>query len=139
MTRSELAEVLNGREISHEMDKSEEREAAAEAGLVVVFGYSDDGVELRGVIDDELSAYGGTTIHLNAGGLVQNKCDDDDCPNFAGFDAPGNRKIEALWCEEKDGPAWTYKTDIPHSTFDIMEEGDVFCRGIVFEMWEVTR
>jgi hypothetical protein len=36
-----------------EINKAEERQAK-DAGLVVVFGYSDDGVELRGAIHDEV-------------------------------------------------------------------------------------
>jgi len=137
MTRIDMALRLTGREYGAEITKNEE-DMANKAGLVVVFGYSDDGVELRGAIDDELSAYEGTIIHVSADGLVQNKCDDEDCPNFAGYNGPGIHKIEALWCAEgDDGPAWIYKTDITHSTFDIMEDGEVFCRGIVFALADV--
>lgn len=27
---------------------------------------------------------------------------------------------------------WTYKTNIPHLDFNIMEEGEVYCEGLVF-------
>jgi hypothetical protein len=42
------------------------------------------------------------------------------------------KTIEAIW--GKDGYSWTYKTDIPHATFDIFEDGEKFCRGIVFDI-----
>ena len=30
--------------------------------------------------------------------------------------------------------SWSYLTDIPHKTFDIMEDGEIYCRGIVFSL-----
>lgn len=43
------------------------------------------------------------------------------------------RKVEAVWHDDGN-PCWTYETDIPHATFDIVEGDEVFCRGIVFEL-----
>jgi hypothetical protein len=56
------------------------------------------------------------------------------------FQAYFNRKrnakqIEAIW--GKDGISWQYKTDIPHATFKIMKDGDVYCIGIVFDIKEL--
>lgn len=36
--------------------------------------------------------------------------------------------------KEKGPFAWTYSTEIPHATFEIIEEGEKFCRGIVFDI-----
>lgn len=47
MTTKELAEMLSGREVGMEIT-SVEFDRAADAGLVVVYGYSDDNVEFRG-------------------------------------------------------------------------------------------
>jgi hypothetical protein len=45
------------------------------------------------------------------------------------------RAVEAVWAPaELDGTSWAYKTDIPHVTFDLMEEGAIYCRGIVFAL-----
>lgn len=138
MTSEELASRLNGRGYGDEITKDEER-MAKEAGLVVVFGYSDDGIEFRGAISDEDGAPGKTAITRD--GLLQNKCGDEDCPYFAKL-VKASPRIEALWCEEKDGPTWTYKTDIPHVTFDIQsddaEEG-IYCRGMVFRLEDVPQ
>ena len=35
-------------------------------------------------------------------------------------------------------PAWTYMTDIPHATFDVMDDGELYCRGIVFALADLT-
>jgi hypothetical protein len=34
----------------------------------------------------------------------------------------------------KDDTSWSYETDIPHATFDVLEDGEVYCRGIVFAL-----
>ena len=40
------------------------------------------------------------------------------------------KKIEASWY--LDGWAWSFKTDIPHETFEFYSESDPYCKGIVF-------
>lgn len=134
MTKEQLAAKLNGREYGDEMSKDEEREARNH-GLVVVFGYSDDNAEFRGAIDDEYPCFGGGEIKLHARGLI-NGHDKDYCPcQFCGY-KPAAAKcatLRAVWCK---GPeySWTYETEIPHATFDIVEDGERFCRGIVFSV-----
>jgi len=101
---------------------------AKKEGVVIVFGFSDDNIEFRGAIDDEIGCYDGSVVTV-----------------------PGtNEHISALWCgmingnkavEEneyttEDGSVipWTYKVreDLPHETFMMYEDDGVFCRGIVF-------
>ena len=60
-TMKEFAEMLSDRSIGEEICKDEKRRAA-DLGLVVVYGYSDDNVELRGAIDEEVGAWNGATI-----------------------------------------------------------------------------
>lgn len=55
MTAKELTAMLDGREVLGEISRVES-ETAKEAGLIVVYGYSDDNVEFRGAIDDEVGA-----------------------------------------------------------------------------------
>lgn len=136
ITMGQFAAVLDGREYGNEITKKEEADAKAN-GFVVVFGYSDDNMEFRGAIFDELSCYGGGEAFVTKDGILMNECDGgDDCPYFAKVCERAS-KIEALWCAENDGPAWTYKTDIPHCTFIIKEDGEPFCRGIVFALSDV--
>lgn len=105
-------------------------------GLVVVFGASDDLVEFRGDINDELDAYNGTTVKLDGLGLLPRRESIEDDVELEKYfiRKRGNLKtIEALWCAE-DGYSWTFKTDIPHATFEVMEDGEHYCRGIVFDL-----
>lgn len=132
MTAKELAEMLSGREVGEEIIWGEERDIK-DAGLVVVYGCSDDNVELCGAINDEVGAYNGTTVYLTPDGVLQKPdCGQDDCPYFA-REREKARTIKAVW-HDKGGPCWTFETDIPHETFTVMEDGEPFCAGIVFSM-----
>jgi agmatine/peptidylarginine deiminase len=134
MDAKELAELLNGREYRNEITRDEEA-AASNKGLVVVFGASDDLMEFRGAINDELDAYEGTTAFINADGLVQNECDNEHCP-YARKLAAQAKQIKQVW--DKDGYSWVFETTIPHSTFDVLEDGEKYCKGIVFYLSDVT-
>lgn len=134
MTAKELAEKLSGRKYGMEIT-SEEARAAKDAGLVVVYGYSDDNVEFSGAIDDEVGAYDGTTIYINKDGILYSptpECSMDECP-YLKQAVEASRPIKAVWHDERS-PCWTFETDIPHETFTVMEDGEPFCVGIVFSM-----
>lgn len=130
MNAQELAGLLDGREYNNEMTKAEEAQARAD-GLVVVFGYSDDNMEFRGAITDEIGCYGGGTAYLTPAGLLTNDCDNDECPHFEKLKESA-AKIHAIW--GKQSFSWTYQTDIPHATFVVIDDGEKFCRGIVFAL-----
>lgn len=132
MTKEQLAEQLNGNEYRTEMTLAEEH-AAKEAGLVVVFGYSDDNVEFRGAIEAEIYCFNGAKIMVHTQG-VSGDGHECDCA-FCGFEKLAKQcaVIEAEWCKVKPY-LWTYKTSIPHATFDIYDEDGKFCRGIVFDV-----
>ncbi len=135
MTAKELAATLSGREYGMEIGPGEERKAQVD-GLVVVYGYSDDNVELRGAIDEEVDAFNGTTIHITRHGLFYEPgCGIVDCP-YCAVARKEAKTIKAVWHDE-GGPCWTFETDIPHETFNVMEDGEVFCVGIVFSMADI--
>lgn len=127
-TVGDFAKLLNGREYGQEITGAEVAEAN-KAGLVVVFGGSDDNMEFRGTIYDEVGCYNGGDAFVDFDGLVTNKCDCEDCP-YHQQEKQKSYKITAVW--NVDGYSWIYKTDIPHETFDILEDGETYCRGIVF-------
>lgn len=132
MTPEEAAAELNGNQYGKEISK-ELRKLMKDAGLVAVYGASDDLIEFDGAIYDEVGAYNGTTAYVNELGLVQNKCDEgDSCPNWR----QTGRIIKALWCPVtvEGNPIWAFETVIPHVTFDIMEDDKLFCKGIVFRL-----
>jgi len=128
MTIQGFAKMLDGREMGAEMTR-EEKAQAKELGFVVVFGYSDDNAEIRGAINGEVSCYDETEIHLNQDGIFK------DCEGECKYSKAAKEKckvIKGIW--DKEGYSWTYETDIPHATFDIMEDGEKYCRGIVFDI-----
>ena len=135
LTKEQLAAMITGREYNAELTKDEEQRAK-EAGLVVVCGASDDLMELRGAIYDEADVYDGGMVYLDENGLFKSECDDDGCP-YAERERKKCKTIEAIWCDEMSGIAWTYLTHIPHAIFDIMDEGDIYCKGIVFHVDEL--
>ena len=135
MDTKTLAAQLNGRSYCHEITKEEEAIAKA-AGLVVAFGASDDLLELRGAICDELGAYEGQTVHLTKEGLLENECGNEDCPYLKKLEAAA-APLEIIWHDESTGPCWTFTTTIPHETFEILEDGNPYCRGIVFALKDV--
>lgn len=134
MNPKEFAEMLNGRELGSEITPHEE-ETAKEAGLVVVFGESDDLMESRGALHAEYGAYEGVTVYLTANGFMEYpNCDDYDrvrCPYI--IEAMKTAKtIEAKWAS--GGYSFEYETEIPHETFEIEEDGEKYCKGIVFRL-----
>jgi hypothetical protein len=137
-TKEELATLLNNREYLNEVPK-DIGGIAADNGLVIVFGASDNLCKFRGAINDEVSAWQGATlisltVPLDKDGIVTNECDDDMCPYYAEKKEQA-AKIKVKWC---DGDiAWTFETDIPHATFNIYEDNEIFCRGIVFSLDDV--
>ena len=127
------ATLLSGREYLSEITSEEEEQAKA-AGLVVVFGFSDDCMEFRGAINAEVSCYGGGTAYFSKSGLINPPlCGGEDCPYFAAAKKDA-APIKAVWHDNDPGPCWTYEMEIPHESFEIIDEGEHWCIGIVFNM-----
>ena len=137
MNAKELAEKLDGREIGAEITTDEAEQAKAK-GLAVVFGASDDLMEFRGAVDDEVDAYEGCTARINKAGIVQTPdCSlGADCKYFKAS-LKGVKEIKAVWCGDGKAP-WSYETEIPHEEFNIFEDGELYCTGIVFSMEDVV-
>ena len=139
MTKEEFASGLNNREYGSELTQYE-RQRAKESGLVVVYGASDDLIEFDGAIRDEGGCFDGGDVYFDRTGVAQNG------------EKLANR-ITAVWCGKVDDePAgdlsefqtengetitWTYKTDIPHATFMVYEDGEPYCRGIIFSIEDI--
>lgn len=135
MTKEELAERLNGIEYVDICARNFFGDIKG-SSLVVVWGASDDLMEFSGAILDEVGCYGGGKAYLDKNGLIHNECSSHDCPYFEDYKGKA-QTITAVWAENDLMPAWTYETDIPHVTFDIWDEGERYCRGIIFDLAEV--
>lgn len=135
MKKEELAAMLTGREYRNEITK-EECILAKDNHLVVVFGASDDLMEFRGAVHDELGAYDGGVAYFTEFGLLLNECDDERCPHYKRLTEKAH-KVEAEWCPKNLDCTWLMKSNIPHSSFDILEDGELYCRGLVFSLKEL--
>lgn len=132
MTKEELAELLNGRQYGEEITDVEHR-IAYENGLVVIFGASDDLTIFKGIIDTEVYCYEGCHFKFNKELIVK-----------VGDKHKGHRRsVEAVWCESYDTGngfemcSWRYKTEIPHATFNIYEDGELYCVGIIIDVSQI--
>lgn len=129
-TLKEMAATLNGREYKQEMTPGE-IDAAREAGMVVVYGQSDDTTVFHGAVEGERNTTNGGAIYLTERGFFEEcACDCIHCQEARKKAAC----LNVLWCK---GPyVWHYDTTIPHETFEIIDnqpaENLKFCQGIVF-------
>jgi hypothetical protein len=137
MTPNDFAAILGG---TYPFDLTRDQNAEAQAhGLVVVFGASDDLMEFRGSIVDEFGCYGGDIAYVDPKGMLpeRDQIEDDDTLRDYFARQPRAVGIEALWASEGDY-SWTYRTEIPHATFEITEDGEPYCRGLVFSLASLT-
>lgn len=131
MDIKEFSKMIDGKEYGYPQFTKEEIQIAKDNGFVIVYGASDDLMEFCGAIEDEGGCFDGGEVFFDRDGVAYDE--DDKKPNV----------IEALWCDDdtiaEDSTiiTWTYKTDIPHETFMIYEEGEKYCRGIVFSVDDV--
>ena len=79
-------------------------------------------MEFAGAINDEVGAFEGTSVCVDHNNGV--------VPIIEGV--PFNL-IKAIWHDSGD-TSWSFETPIPHETFNIYEDGELFCVGIVFSM-----
>ncbi len=140
-TKEQFAAMLNGREYGEELVEGDARVAEA-AGLIVIYGASDDLIELDGVVSDEVGAYDGTTFKLTATGPLEDWDDGDKkdkAEAIAWFerDKLPSATIDAKW--DHNGYSWFISADIPFAPFDIMEDGEKFCRGIVIAVSDLPK
>ncbi|MXO31784.1 hypothetical protein [Apibacter sp. B2912] len=144
MKKEKLAQLLNGRQYGEEMT-DEEQLQAEKNGLLVCFGASDDLLEFRGIMSDEAGIYGGGSIFLYKN--KDQKFAFLDEPSYDELSATLDQKglpislktlpIKAEWCPEKLDCTWLITTDIPHATFDIYDNEELYCRGIVLKLSDI--
>ena len=119
----EFAKKISGCEYHGPTD--EQIEEAKELGIVIVYGASDDLMEFRGAIYDEFDCYGGRTCYLTESGEL-----------YINYIPHASKlthiEIEAVWCDKENGWTWSYTTNIPHATFEMMDGDEKYCLGIVF-------
>ena len=137
-----MAEMLNGRNYGYEITEEQE-EIAKDAGLVIVFSYTDDWIELRWAIND----YG---ISPNNKIFFIDKKDKEIIKNLEHYTAGKNNLFKTIAKEyfEKNcielemmtKRDWEYflnyklKSNTEVATFDIMEGWKKICEWIIFNI-----
>jgi hypothetical protein len=123
----QAAAALDGNEYGEEGSPALFK-AMKEAGLVALYGASDDIVVLNGAEHDETYD---ETIYFTPDGLLKNDCDDDDCPYFKKL-----KKLAATVNVKFGDGEYTFSmtTGMPHATFKIKEGDDPYCQGLVFAL-----
>ena len=103
---------------------------AKEHGFIIVFGHSDDCLEIRGAVYDEVYS----EPYLNKDGIIVNECEDDDCPYFKKAIAKAGKikwkccvdgithQFSAVDCEDRLLNYWT---------FEQHEQGELYGIGFI--------
>lgn len=138
MNAKEWADTLNGRGYRGELSREEEKHAKQDR-VLIVFGASDDLIEFRGIFTDETGCYNGGTLHVTPSKLIpEHDCDDCECEYCGYRDVIANAaEIDAKW--DHNGYSWYISAKVQHATFEILEDGDKYCRGIVIEEKHLLR
>jgi hypothetical protein len=140
MTKDTLAALVHGRRHDHGLSIAL-TEGAKEAGLVIVMGGGEDYIELHGALEQEWGVYGAAEILLTREGIFDTHECGEPCRYFTAALKHAQRcgqTLRVVW-NATTFPTWHFQTTIPHATFDILEEGQVFCRGIVFHLDDIER
>ena len=134
MTKEKLAYLLNGREYGNEISLDEEKQAE-DSGLIAIFGYSDDGVIFAGKARDQFGGWDGKSFKLNIQGsdIEVTEIDVRNVNVVNSLVGKDSDMVHAIWSPKEIKSSWLITSDIPHATFDIVEDGELFCRGIVID------
>lgn len=137
MNAIELANELNGTEYPFRPTR-DIIQKAIDNNLVIVYGASDDLMELEGAIVEEVDASGGGIVRVYKSGVLGSRDDLDTDEDLEAWlqNKSNSKTIEAKWCETEEY-SWTYQTDIPHSVFDIVEGSEKYCRALVFSVDDI--
>lgn len=141
MNLKEWAEKLNDCEYGNEVS-DEDRRNLSEDGVVVVYGYSDDNMEMDGAIYDEYPSYADTIYYWTGNGFVSNDrinefldYIDDEYREFYPLLKPlFKNNTERSYIRSIPGKdcQFEYETNIPCEWFNVMEDGNLYCKGFVF-------
>ena len=117
MNTKEWAEKLNN--IEYPADEIwDMRKEFEEDGVVVVYGASDDLIEFEGAIQDEGDCYNDKVFYLNKEGLTTSYS-----KNYVKVTHPHDGTVQ-----------FNYETNIPCEWFNVVEDGELYCKGFVFNI-----
>ncbi len=142
ITKEQLAASLDGCQYRQELN-AEWSKIAKQAGLIVIYGASDDLMEFGGAVYDELGAPCEALLYKHNSGVnvVDNDSDiirqiEDDFLLYQALGAMMDRHnlVAAKWCPVGFAGEWLITTELPHAAFDVMNEDELYCRGVVISI-----
>lgn len=148
MNTKEISKLLDGCQYGVEHDRIEDGlfKQLKKDGFVIVIPYSDDGIHFCGAIIDEVGAFNGAKIKVyKTGNLIPHDEEEGyfrvaDGLEVLGLERSSNEAvniIDAIWCPKDKNCSWDLKSDIPHETFNIFEDKELFGVGLVFNVTDL--
>ena len=138
VSKEEMARMLDGYEYECEYELPVNMcKIARDSGLVIVYGEPNDDslIILEGAVRGEADLWRGGSIAFDGEAITEYQRD-DYYPNFENI-IDGWPHIESIYSDLPGEPTWVYDTDIPCSRFNLMENGAVYCVGIVFHVNDI--
>lgn len=139
-----LADNLNNRQYRYETSISLEK-FAKDNNLIIVFGASDDLLEFRGAFEEEFGS--SEELYFNKEfTIISNhnkiKLDEKNIEikdyfiNIHRFDfeVELKNKITQEWCPKDLDTSWRLSANFPYKTFNVFDEKELYCVGIVFDI-----
>ena len=140
MTPQEFANLITNREYPFHIT-AEEQELARNNHLVVLWGQSDDLLELRGLACDEAGAYDGTKARFDIEGFLPVDASGiiNDSPKTIHecIDIVNRWKqsfeVKAEWCPKGTNLSWRITVDekLEAAKFVVLEDDQPMCEGVV--------
>lgn len=113
-------------------------EYAKANSLVVAFCLSDDLLEFCGAIYDELDAFEGTLGYIfNGKAISEDELIQDQkvLQKYGFLSSRPSLSVKAIWEPKGIDAVWLVKVmGTESASFNVMEDGRVFCQGAVFQL-----
>jgi hypothetical protein len=129
-TVQSVADRLSMRQIGEELTEGEEAEAKAN-NFLIIFGYSDDVIELRGAIHDEISL--GDRIHVFGRNVINDFELEEDKKVLIKYGIVPD-PLATIECSFTDCFRFIYLGALPNHQFYIFEGLETYCIGIVIDL-----
>ncbi|EMB43573.1 hypothetical protein [Treponema denticola] len=133
------AKLLHGFEYPAENIKKFQNEMAKDE-VIAIYGLSDDLLEFKGAMYDERGAWKGFLGRITKDLTVISEI---EYLNSKLWNTENLPFIQAIW-NPKDllgniYSSWKIETDLPHKDFQILEDGKLFCIGIIIDVEDILK
>lgn len=153
-TIEDLAKLLDGNEYRDELVNQKGIDVIGlckQKGWIVVYGASDDLLEIDGALSDELGAWGGCVAKFYKKGEFYPEYGEEDTyhktseDSFFSIDKNEQNRIkndnekclliESVWDPNEIDASWQINCKgAPHVSFNVMEDEEVYCEALVIDI-----